>query len=203
MRKAIKTDIIKIMQIIGATVDEMKSYGNDQWDENYPQSENFFKDIEAGNLYVDEWENEIRGFICVDYTEPLEYKNVQWRSSNKAMVIHRMAVNPIFRKQGVGISLLQFAENLAVEHKINYLKTDTYSINDKMNSLFKKFNFQLVGKINFLGKLNPFYCYDKLIVENIDKNRFEILLNKEFLTIEEKQELEVFINKMKQCSFKG
>lgn len=79
------------------------------------------------------------------------------------MVIHRMAVNPKFREQGVATKLMKFAEQLALDNNVLYLKTDTYSINTKMNSLFKKFDFNFVGEMIFLGKEKPFYCYDKLL----------------------------------------
>lgn len=163
MRKATQNDVAKIMEIITATVEEMKTYNNTQWDENYPQAANFSKDIEAGDLYVDEEGEEIRGFVCVNYIEPSEYDDIKWQSGEKAMVVHRMAVNPSFRKQGVGFSLLKFSEELALANGVKYLKTDTYSINDKMNALFRKFGFQLAGEMEFLGKEKPFYCYDKMI----------------------------------------
>ncbi|MGL4254176.1 MAG: GNAT family N-acetyltransferase [Fusobacteriaceae bacterium] len=163
IKKAVKTDIVKIMEIIATTIEEMRSYNNTQWDETYPKSENFLKDIQAGDLYVDELEGEIRGFVCVNYIEPSEYEDIRWQSSEKAMIVHRMAVNSNFRNQGIGKSLLQFSEKLALENGVNYLKTDTYSINDKMNSLFKKFGFQLAGEMEFLGKEKPFYCYDKIV----------------------------------------
>ncbi len=166
MRKATKADVEKIMKIIAATVEEMKLYNNTQWDENYPQAENFSKDIDAGDLYVDEHEREIRGFVCINYIEPLEYKGIKWHSSEKAMIVHRMAVNPNFRNLGVGFSLLKFSQELALENGVKYLKTDTYSLNDKMNSLFRKFGFQLAGEMEFLGKEKPFYCYDKIVHEN-------------------------------------
>lgn len=167
IRKATKIDISKIMKIIAVIINEMKSYNNTQWDESYPQAINFLKDIEEGDLYVDELDSEIRGFVCVNYIEPIEYNYINWQSLEKAMVIHRMAVNSNFRNQGVAISLLKFSEELALKNGVSYLKTDTYSINDKMNSLFKKFGFQLVGEMEFLGKEKPFYCYDKIISKNI------------------------------------
>jgi|UPI000404D741 hypothetical protein len=37
----------------------------------------------------------------------------------------------------------------------------------------------------------------------MDEKRFQELLNKETLTLEEKKELETFLNEMKKCSFKG
>lgn len=173
IRKATEIDIQKIMEIISVTIKEMKTYNNTQWDESYPQAINFSKDIDAGDLYVDELNDEIRGFVCINYIEPIEYNYIDWQSSEKAMIVHRMAVNPNFRNQGVGISLLKFSEELALKNGVSYLKTDIYSINDKMNSLFKKFGFKLVGEMEFLGKEKPFYCYDKIISKKLrdeDKN---------------------------------
>lgn len=173
IRKATEIDIQKIMEIISVTIKEMKTYNNTQWDESYPQAINFSKDIDAGDLYVDELNDEIRGFVCINYVEPAEYNCINWQSLEKAMIVHRMAVNLNFRNQGVGLSLLKFSEELALENGVSYLKTDTYSINDKMNSLFKKSGFQLAGEMEFLGKEKPFYCYDKIISKKIrdeDKN---------------------------------
>lgn len=161
--KANLNDINQIMEIINETVKEMKSYNNTQWDENYPQDKDFAKDIELGELYVDKEDNTIMGFICVNYIEPVEYNDLNWSKDEKCMVIHRMAVNSKFRNKGVGTKLMNFAEELARKNGVNYLKTDTYSINTKMNSLFRKCNFKLVGQMSFLGKEKPFNCYEKML----------------------------------------
>lgn len=163
IRKAKLNDLNSIMEIIKSTVEEMKTYNNNQWDENYPQAKDFTNDIESGDLYVDDDRGNIKGFICVNFIEPVEYENINWSSNDKSMVIHRMAVNPKFRQQGVASEMMHFAEKLASDNNVVYLKTDTYSINTKMNSLFKKFGFNLVGEMSFLGKEKPFYCYDKLL----------------------------------------
>ena len=79
------------------------------------------------------------------------------------MVIHRMAVDSNFRNKGVGKKLISFAEELTKENNVKYIKTDTYSINTKMNSLFLKCGLKLIGEMSFLGKEKPFYCYDKIL----------------------------------------
>lgn len=163
IRKANLNDISNIMEIIKATVEEMKTYNNTQWDENYPQAKDFIDDVESGDLYVKDEFGHIKGFICVNFIEPAEYEGLNWASTDKSMVIHRMAVNPEFRQQGVATEMMNFAEKLASDNNVVYLKTDTYSINTKMNSLFKKCGFNLVGEMSFLGKEKPFYCYDKLL----------------------------------------
>ena len=153
IRKASLNDVDSIMDIIKSTVEEMKTYNNTQWDESYPQAKDFIKDIESEELYVEAEGKEIKGFICINYIEPKEYDDLNWVSNSKAMVIHRMAVNPKFRQQGIATKLIKLAEQLALDNNVVYLKTDTYSINTKMNSLFKKCGF-LKYTINYCELLS-------------------------------------------------
>ena len=80
------------------------------------------------------------------------------------MIVHRMAVKPSYRRNGIGTELMKFVEELALKNNIKYLKTDTYSLNLKMNNLFKKIGYEFVGEIKFLGKSEPFYCYEKILI---------------------------------------
>ncbi|MCC0782178.1 GNAT family N-acetyltransferase [Clostridioides sp. ES-S-0108-01] len=163
IRKANMNDLESIMKIIKSTVEEMKTYNNTQWDENYPLEKDFVSDIKKQDLYVEEVDGEVAGFICLNYEEPEEYVGLNWSSNKKAMVIHRMAVNPNFRKKGIASKLVDFAEKLAEENSVLYLKSDTYSINSKMNSLLTKYGFIKIGEMSFLGKEKSFYCYDKIL----------------------------------------
>lgn len=80
-----------------------------------------------------------------------------------------MAVNSHYRRSGIGTELMKFADELALENSIFYLKTDTYSINIKMNALFKKCDYEFVGEMSFLGKEEPFYCYEKILNLEVQK----------------------------------
>ncbi|WML37479.1 GNAT family N-acetyltransferase [Clostridium sp. OS1-26] len=166
MRKAVIADIKNVMEIIKETIVEMHSYGNYQWDENYPQEKDFLNDIQKGDLFVTEREGELVGFVCINKVEPVEYNGLNWSLNDDAMVVHRMAVNPAYRKNGVGTELMKFADELALKNNIKYLKTDTYSLNSKMNRLFQKCGYKLVGEMSFLGKEKPFYCYEKVLNES-------------------------------------
>ncbi|AKN33710.1 acetyltransferase [Clostridium carboxidivorans P7] len=163
MRKAVIEDTKEIMQIIKETIAEMRTYNNTQWDENYPQEKDFMKDIQRGDLYVAEREGKLVGFVCINKVEPVEYTGLNWSLKEDCMVVHRMAVNPNYRRSGIGTELMKFADELALANNIRYLKTDTYSINTKMNALFKKCGYHLIGEMSFLGKEKPFYCYEKNI----------------------------------------
>ena len=161
MRKARLEDIQDIMDIIRMTIMEMHAYHNQQWDESYPQEKDFIEDINKGDLYVSERDGQLVAFVCVNKTEPVEYYGLNWSSRNDVMVIHRMSVHPEYRRKGLGLELMNFAEDLALKSNIYYLKTDTNSLNEKMKALFLKFGYNFIGEINFLEKETPFYCYDK------------------------------------------
>jgi GNAT superfamily N-acetyltransferase len=155
--------LASIMEIIQLTIAEMRSYNNTQWDNTYPTAKDFIEDIQNGDLFVDisDADAQLRGLICVNTLEPDEYAGLPWSTAGVAYVVHRMAVHPAYRRQGVGGGLLEFAQALAARNQIYYLKTDTYSINTKMNALFQKFGFSFVSEMAYRDKELPFYCYEK------------------------------------------
>lgn len=165
IRKAVNEDLAEITEIIKSTVEEMKTYGNTQWDDSYPQAKDFAADISSGDLYVDERDEEVAGFICVNQVEPVEYEDLNWSSKEKAMVVHRMAVNPKFRRMGIASGMMEFADRLALGRGIRYMKTDTYSVNPNMNALFVKCGYKFVGEMSFLGKEKPFNAYEKYLIK--------------------------------------
>ncbi|WP_434511131.1 GNAT family N-acetyltransferase [Desulfitobacterium sp. AusDCA] len=163
IRKAIIKDLDRIMVILEKIIDEMHSYNNYQWDENYPQAKDFAADIEKGELYVSVRENMIVGFICINRVEPHEYEGLNWSSTKDALIIHRMGVDTDYRNAGIGKELVGFAEDLAHRSNVKYLKTDTNSLNAKAQALFQKCRYIFVGEMSFRGKEKPFYCYEKVL----------------------------------------
>lgn len=163
LRIAVLDDIPQIMDIITKTILEMHSYQNYQWDENYPQARDFQEDIVAGDLYIIERDANLVAFVCVNKIEPAEYADLEWSSSQQGMVIHRMSVHPDYRRTGLGVELMKFAETLARSNHIPYIKTDTNFKNEKMKTLFAKCDYKFIGQINFSDKDTPFYCYEKIL----------------------------------------
>lgn len=167
IRHAVKNDVKNIIKIIDKIIVEMASYNNNQWNKSYPREKDFLKDINAKNLFICERHGKIAGFICVDRLQVDEYTDVEWSLKENFMVIHRMAVNPECRRMGIGSELLDFAEEYALENNMRYLKTDTYSINVKMNNLFKKFGYDIAGQIKIPGRTKHFNCYEKILNEEV------------------------------------
>ena len=80
----------------------------------------FIADINEGDLYVSERDGKLVGFVCVNKIEPVEYWGLNWPSTKKVMVIHRMSVHPEYRRSGLGLELMKFAEVLAQSNNIDY-----------------------------------------------------------------------------------
>ena len=132
----------------------------------------FRRDIALGNLYVCDQakpgskadrDNSCVAFICIDEHEPEPYKKVNWRYQEPCLIIHRLAVSIKYRGLKIATQLLTYAEELALSKNCNYLRVDTYSLNFSMHKLLTKQGYIKVGEMNFLGKANLFYCYDKRI----------------------------------------
>ena len=166
IRKADFADIEAIMKIIRETIVEMRSCGNTQWDESYPRKEDFLNDIQRSELYISERDGNPVGFACINKVEPAEYADLTGSTQQPAIIIHRMAVDLSYRRSGIGTELMEFAEDFALKDQTTYVKTDTYSINAKMNALFAKRGYKQVGEMRFRGKEKVFYCYEKVLNSN-------------------------------------
>lgn len=162
IRKAQMNDLDSIETIIKDVKEKMHSINNYQWGNDYPNLSDFKNDIKDESLYVYvDKDNEIKGLICINFEEPPEYNNLNWSLNEKAIILHRMAVSINSRKQGIASALMQFAEDIALMSDIHYIRTDTYSSNEKMQGLFKKLGYSFIGEIAFQERPHPFYCYDK------------------------------------------
>ncbi|TYS01707.1 GNAT family N-acetyltransferase [Rossellomorea vietnamensis] len=159
-------DIKDIMKMVRKTVAIMKSEDIDQWTDEYPLAADFNKDVENGSLYVAvDQENKAAGSITIDQSEPGEYKTSPWRKEGPAYLFHRLVVDPDVRGKGIASLLIKQTEEVAKANSVYYIRTDTYSLNKKAQSLFKKNGYTKMGKIQFMGKDKPFYTYDKILEE--------------------------------------
>ncbi|HWO76265.1 MAG TPA: GNAT family N-acetyltransferase [Bacillus sp. (in: firmicutes)] len=163
IRKANRDDLQAIMSMIEITVKLMEKNQNDQWTGEYPAKDDFQSDLRKDNLYVAILHEKIVGCITIDQEEPEEYSLVKWRRAGEAYLFHRLAVDPDTRGEGVASKLISFAESIAIKNNVFYMKVDTYSLNQKAQMLFEKLGYEKRGEIYLYGKIEPFYCYDKIL----------------------------------------
>lgn len=157
-------DLDAVMVIIGETIAILREENNPQWGEDYPVREDFAADIAVGELYVFADEaGMVLGLACLNDQSPAEYETAAWQNAGRALVIHRLAVAPQARRQGVASAFFALAEEMAAQEGVRSLRTDTYWSNEKMTRLFLKQGFAKVGECHFGDREGHFNCFEKLL----------------------------------------
>jgi ribosomal protein S18 acetylase RimI-like enzyme len=136
-----------------------------QWNEQYPNKEIFSQDVLNECLFVIEIKDVVIGCICISSEMDEVYKNVKWLTKNKKNIyLHRLAVHPTFQGKGYAISLMNYAEQLALKKEYESIRLDTFSGNQKNNKFYKLQGYTKLEKIFFRKQSDlPFYCYEKIV----------------------------------------
>ena len=164
IRKATKDDLDDVMLIIKACTKHMISKNIFQWNEKYPNIETFKNDIENENLYVLSLQNnELIGCVSITFEMDDFYKTIDWISpSKKNIYVHRLAVHPNNQGQGYAKIIMNFIEKKGIDNLCESIRLDTFSMNNKNNTLYTKLGYQKLGQIYFRDQSEmPFNCYEK------------------------------------------
>lgn len=164
VRPANAADLPALMHLIRHVVPLMRQSGNFQWDDHYPNHAVFEADIAKQQLWVAVIDELLAGVAAITEEQEPEYAQVGFDLSQRAIVTHRLAVDPAFRGRGVAVALLNQAEQIAIERGIAYLRIDTNSENQVTQALFPKLGYCYAGDIT-LG-FRPglrFLAYEKAL----------------------------------------
>ena len=165
IRLANLDDVGQVMDLVRRVVPLMRASGNLQWDDAYPNAGVFERDVDLGQLWVAVIEEQIAGVAAITTDQEPEYAQVGWDVNELAVVVHRLAVDPAFRGQGVAAGLMEQAEAVARSRGIAVLRVDTNTQNEATQKLFPKLGYMLAGEIGlgFRAGLR-FLCYEKRLV---------------------------------------
>lgn len=164
IRPATLLDLPALMNLIRHVVPLMRQSGNFQWDEHYPNQTVFSEDIAKEQLWVAYVDGLLAGVAALTEEQEPEYAQVGFDLSQRAIVTHRLAVDPAFRGRGVAVALLNQAEQLAIERGIRFLRIDTNSENQVTRALFPKLGYQYAGEITLSFRPGlRFLAYEKQV----------------------------------------
>lgn len=157
-------EVPEIMQLVKKVIPLMQSSGNFQWGDDYPTSEVFIRDVALNQLWVSKLEHKVVGLAAITSDQDPEYADVGWNIQDKAIVTHRLAVDPDCQGMGIAKALMKQAEQVAIKSGIKILRVDTNSENTATNVLFPKLGYQFSGEISFPRRPKlRFYGYQKLL----------------------------------------
>jgi len=165
IRKAIKDDLHRIIEITKACAVFMISNNIFQWNEHYPNIETFENDALNENLYVLEINKKLIGCLVISHEMDEFYMKVKWQTPNyNNIYLHRLAVDPSYQKKGYAKQLMNFSFEYAKVNNIKSIRLDTFSGNPFNNIFYSNLGFKKLGKIYFRKQSDkPFYCFEKVM----------------------------------------
>ena len=164
IEKGILEDLSSIMKLIQSVIQDMESQDIFQWNEYYPTTAVFEKDIHNNSLFLIRNEDGILGIIVFDENQSPEYSQIDWISKDeRVLVIHRLAINPKYQNQGYARKLMHYAEEYAREHNYSAIRLDAYTGNLRTLSFYEKIDYKKTGELYFTWRQLPFNCYEKVL----------------------------------------
>lgn len=166
IRKAKRTDLPAIMEIIRQAQAAMKRDGFEQWGEGYPGEDVLRRDIEQENCYVLLEQGKIlaTGSLCMG-KEPNYQKIVEgsWNAGEPYGTIHRLAVAEQGKRRGLAGILYDHMEKICRLQKMRAMRIDTHRDNEKMQSWIRKMGFKPRGII-FVEDGTPRDAFEKPLI---------------------------------------
>ena len=107
-----------------------------------------------------------KGIIVLNEAQPTEYMQVEWKYDNAddpVLIVHRLAVHPMFQNQGVGKKMMDFAIEYARTNNYPVIRLDVFEGNTSANKLYNKLGFSKAGKFRFPFQETQFVCYEMKI----------------------------------------
>ena len=118
-------------------------------------------DIRARTLYFYHVHGVCQGIIVLNQDQAEEYNTVTWENqSGKILVVHRLAVHPVFQQKGIGKLLMEFAVEHARENGFTSLRLDVIRDNHAAGTLYRNMGFKETGSFHFPFQKSPFDCYE-------------------------------------------
>lgn len=149
-RKAVKTDIERIMEIIKDAQEYFKGENIDQWQGDYPNRENIKEDIQNGYGYVLSKENTIVAIVALVFDGEETYNSIyngSWLSDGKYATIHRMAVDTSYKGIGIASIVLKEIDKICLKRGMRSIKVDTHEENLSMEKFLRENGFYYCGII--------------------------------------------------------
>ena len=143
-------DLVDITQILQYARKTLKKHRVDQWQGEYPASEDLKKDIEKENCFLLKHGGETAGFYVLSAEPEANYDAItdgKWSNDEPYCVLHRCAVSEKYRGSGMAQYMMRKIEEQAESLGIRYIRTDTHRKNKPMQTLLRENGYRYRGNV--------------------------------------------------------
>lgn len=154
IRLATKDDVERIDEIAVLTIKDMASSKIPQWDMSYPRKPHYEVDVDDGSLIVYEQDGTIVAAMTLKREQDPPYETISgWLTPHgESYVIHRVVVDPEYRRQGIFKAFLQYAIQVTNASGYHSIKIDTHQENYKMRQFLEKHGFTYIGYLEVINR---------------------------------------------------
>jgi ribosomal protein S18 acetylase RimI-like enzyme len=163
-RRATESDLDTILALAAQAKAFLASQGLDQWQNGYPNEENFRADMARGDGWLFTADGVPAGYLCITRKHEDAYDVIdgQWLTEGPYAAIHRITVSPDFRNRGIAGQTMAFGMEAAKSAGFSSLRIDTHEGNLAMRGMLEKNGFAYCGKI-LLANGEPRVAYEILL----------------------------------------
>ncbi len=166
IRSASPADLPQIVGLYDAARAFLKAQGLDQWQDGYPNAASAQKDMAAGTCYVLEEGGVLLGTACLAFGREPTYETIYqgaWAADPAVYgFLHRIAVSPEARGQGIAARFFGELERQAAARSVTVLRGDTHRGNRPMQRVMEKAGLAYRGVI-YLEDGAERLAYEKLL----------------------------------------
>lgn len=127
----------------------LRALGIGQWPEHYPRRELVERDVDEGKLRVLVDDEGPRGVVTLDETPGRGYDRVPWKTSNPALMVYRLCVDPSAQRRGYASALMGFAEAHAARSGYASIRLGAYDGNPGAVALYRGRGYRDAGTARF------------------------------------------------------
>ncbi len=158
LRKATLDDLHQVVVMIEGAKQLLKEEGITQWQSGAPNEKTIKQDIQNETCFVLEVDGVVAATVNLSQTPDPNYEEIDgfWQNPEAPYVtIHRLAVHPLYRTEGLGRIVIEKSIQWAYENNIMQVRIDTHFKNYRMIYLLQKFRFEYAGVIEVDDPIDP------------------------------------------------
>ncbi|MCF6515414.1 GNAT family N-acetyltransferase [Lactobacillus sp. S2-2] len=160
VRKATKTDLPAIKNIIDNAKQYLGEQGINQWQRSYPDSKVIEADVDDGIAYVLEVDGNVAGSASLHLGIDTDYLNIEdgdWINGTEAhySAIHRVAVLSDYRGQGLSGKFLSNLLSISAFQGFKDVRIDTHPDNVGMQHVILSNGFEKRGIVHMNQSTAP------------------------------------------------
>lgn len=142
-------DFRRCMDILNAGREFQREQGFIQWPDGYPDEESVRGDLRDGLGYVLKVDGVIAAYMYIGFDGDPSYPAIKgaWKHDGPYAVVHRIAIAPEFRGQGLGSVTFRLVEAFCKSKGFHLLRIDTDGANKRMQHVLEKNGFYYCGTV--------------------------------------------------------